>query len=205
MEVERKVLGHGCSDVFFGFRVVLISVRWQCRETKIGTEVVGQPVEMQLSRHLQSNNGRNPIEVLTALDLHSVSSSDGDVEVLTNASESAADAPCSAQNAAQRNGGGLGMVGRPDVGGGGDFNQREAQAVEVVDDLLAVSKVDRVQLSCAVFLKAHHVDAHRPLRSRQDAAGRNEGRSLKTAGVRSVNHRFPHGLNQGNGLCVEER
>ena len=196
MQVEWKVLSHDLSDLLFGCLVVIVPVRGEGREVEVGTKVVGQAIEMQLASHLETDDGRNPIEVLAAFDLHAVTSGNGDVEVLTNAAQTSANTSGSAKDTPQRDGGGFGVVGGADIGRCRNFNERKSQSVEIVDDLLAVSEVNRVQFSGAVFLKAHHVNTHGPLGRLEDTVRGDEGRALKTAGVGAVHHRFSHGLNQ---------
>ena len=108
---------------------------------------------MKLASHLTANYFWNPFEVLTSFDFHPITGGDGDVQVLPYASQSTPDATSTPQHSAKSDGCFLSMIGGFDVRSGGDFNEREAETVEVVHHLLTVVQVDRVKFSSAVLLK----------------------------------------------------
>ena len=160
---------------------------------------------MELSSHFQTNDSRNPTEVLTAFDLNSVARTDGHVEVLSYASKTSANSPSSAENASERHGRGLGVVGGAHVGRSGDFDERQSESVQVVHDLLAVGQIHRVQFTSAVLLQTHNVNTDRSFFGGQNTVGSDERGTLKSTGVGAVNHRFSHRLNQRDGLGLEQR
>ena len=117
---------------------------------------------MKLAGHFKADDLRNPTEVLTSFDLHPITGGDGDVQVLPYASQSTPDAPGTPQNSAKSDGCFLSMIWGFDVRSGGDFDEREAETVEVVHHLLTVVQVERVKFSSAVLLKTDDVDANGP-------------------------------------------
>ena len=120
----------------------------------MGAQVAGQTVEVQLACHLETDDARNPIEVLTSLDLHSVSAGDADVQVLSDAAEPPPDPAGVAQDLTQSDGRLLGVRGRGDLRFGGDLDERDAQPVEVVDHLLSMASGVHIQFARRVLLQA---------------------------------------------------
>jgi hypothetical protein len=161
MKVKWERLGYSLSNGLFYGLVVKVPVGRQRREFGRFSKVVGQPIKVELPSHFEANDLGDPVQVLAPFDFNTVASTNGDVEVLADAAEATANAPRSAQNAPQRHSSGLSMVGRNNVWRRRDFNQRQSQAVKVVNHLLTVRNTHRVQLPGTVFLKAHHINANR--------------------------------------------
>ena len=205
MQGFREPRSHGIGHRRFRGFVVQTTVGWKRRLACCGSERVGQTVEVKLARHFETDDAWDPTKVLTALDFDTVAAGDADVQVLPNRTESATNAPRSTQHGPKGTCGGLGVVRRLDVRGRGDFDQRKTKAVKVVEHALARFGLHGRELSCAVFLQANDVDAHRPFRCLKGPVLSHQRRPLETARVGAVNHRLAHGLHQVHRASLQQR
>ena len=177
------MLANGFGDLGFHRCIIKVPMWWEWWKAQVRPEFVSQPVKVELAGHFKADDFGNPVEVLAPFDLNTVACANRDVEVLANAAKTAAYTACLAEYASQGHGGALGVVGRKDVGRGCDFNQGQTESVEIVQNLLAVSRAHGVEFSSAVLLQADDVHADRPFVGLQHTIGSDEGGALESAGV----------------------
>ena len=124
MNIKGERFGYSLSNGLFNASIVKIAVGRKRREIGRFSEVVGQPIKVKLAGHFEADDLGNPTKVLASFDFNTVTRTNRDVEVLADAAEATADAPCTTQNAPQGHGGYFGVVRRKNIGRSGDFNQR---------------------------------------------------------------------------------
>jgi hypothetical protein len=98
MNIKGERFGYSLSNGLFNASIVKIAVGWKRREIGRFSEVVGQTIKVKLAGHFKANDLRNPAKVLASFDFNTITGTDRDVEVLADAPEATANAPCTAQN-----------------------------------------------------------------------------------------------------------
>ena len=97
------------------------------------------------------------------------------------------------------------MLRGADIRRRGQFEQGNAETIQIPFHLLAVVRRSRLQLPSAVLLQAQDVDADVPILGAQAPMCGEQRGPLEPGGVRSIHHRLPHRLQVGHGVHLEHR
>ena len=149
---------------------------------------------MHLTNHFQANNAWYPSKILTSLDLDSIATCDTHIQVLTNRAKPSSNTSCIPQRSAQGLSSFFCVFWRLDIWRCGNFNQRNAKTVEIVDDLFSMICGKTVQFASTVFFQTEYIDTNISCLGIENTIRRNECCSLKPACIRAINDRLSHRL-----------
>ena len=107
---------------------------------------------MELAGHLETDDSRNPVKVLTALDFDAVSAGEADVEILSDGTQSASNHAGVTQQGSECQCGLFRMFGALHIGRCRNLHKGHSEPVECVYDDLAVLGRAGVEFSRRILL-----------------------------------------------------
>ena len=128
------------------------------------------------------------LQVSDSLELDTCSPGDGDVQVLTDGTDSPLDLPGGPEEGSDPVCDLHDLLGSPHVGSGSDLDEGDTQTVGPVEDLVALG----LDLPACILLETDGEDGDLPVPDLDVSIGGDEGGPLESGGVGSIDDDLPH-------------